>query len=187
MTRKTKETSASDEDSKGKLMDALKIFVRTRGSEYLKDRNISSVGIGYKKKDGKSTKDLAIQFTVNKKAQLEKLESLNTIALPKSFTIQGIEVPTDVIQRKYKVEYRVIAEVSTIDGKKRLNPIVPGISVANTRVSAGTIGCIVYDSVTGAKYILSNWHVLHGPRGAVGDEIVQPGPFDDNRLHLNLS
>jgi endonuclease G, mitochondrial len=53
------------------------------------------------------------------------------------------------------------------------------------RESAGTIGCIVYDRTNGTPYILSNWHVLHGPEGVIGDEIVQPGPHDDNRMHLN--
>ena len=66
-----------------------------------------------------------------------------------------------------------------------MDPIKPGISVANVKVTAGTIGCIVYDVEFGAPCILSNWHVLHGPEGAIGDEIVQPGPFDDNRTNLN--
>lgn len=49
-------------------MDALKDFVRSRGAEYLKDPNVSSVGIGYKTVGGKRTKQLAVQFTVQEKA-----------------------------------------------------------------------------------------------------------------------
>lgn len=60
------------------------------------------------------------------------------------------------------------------------------MSVANVGVTAGTFGCIVYDTADGTPYILSNWHVLHGNTGRIGDDIVQPGPRDDNRVNLNL-
>ena len=33
--------------------------------------------------------------------------------------------------------------------------------------------------------MLSNWHVLQGPGGAIGDEVLQPGPYDDNRVGRN--
>lgn len=33
--------------------------------------------------------------------------------------------------------------------------------------------------------MLSNWHVLHGPDGTLGDDLVQPGPHDDNRTDRN--
>jgi endonuclease G len=178
-------SSKTGKDESAKLTKQLRDFVRSRGSEYLKDPNITSVGIGYKKKNGKPTKEIAIQFTVEQKAEPEQLERLNTTLIPKSINIEGIEVPTDVIQRKFAVEYRLVAETQASDRKRRIDPIFPGVSVANVRESAGTIGCIVYDRTNGTPYILSNWHVLHGPEGVIGDEIVQPGPHDDNRMHLN--
>ena len=178
-------SSKTGKDESAKLTKQLRDFVRSRGSEYLKDPNITSVGIGYKKKNGKPTKEIAIQFTVEQKAEPEQLERLNTTLIPKSINIGGVEVPTDVIQRKFAVEYRLVAETQASDRKRRIDPIFPGVSVANVRESAGTIGCIVYDRTAGTPYILSNWHVLHGPKGVIGDEIVQPGPHDDNRMHLN--
>lgn len=178
-------SSKTGKDESAKLTKQLRDFVRSRGSEYLKDPNITSVGIGYKKKNGKPTKEIAIQFTVEQKAEPELLERLNTTLIPKSINIGGVEVPTDVIQRKFAVEYRLVAETQASDRKRRIDPIFPGVSVANVRESAGTIGCIVYDRTNGTPYILSNWHVLHGPEGVIGDEIVQPGPHDDNRMHLN--
>jgi endonuclease G, mitochondrial len=178
-------SSKTGKDESAKLTKQLRDFVRSRGSEYLKDPNITSVGIGYKKKTGKPTKEIAIQFTVEQKAEPEQLERLNTTLIPKSINIGGVEVPTDVIQRKFAVEYRLVAETQASDRKRRIDPIFPGVSVANVRESAGTIGCIVYDRTNGTPYILSNWHVLHGPEGVIGDEIVQPGPHDDNRMHLN--
>lgn len=184
--RRTKaKSSKTGKDESAKLTKQLRDFVRSRGSEYLKDPNITSVGIGYKKKNGKPTKEIAIQFTVEQKAEPEQLERLNTTLIPKSINIGGVEVPTDVIQRKFAVEYRLVAETQASDRKRRIDPIFPGVSVANVRESAGTIGCIVYDRTNGTPYILSNWHVLHGPEGVIGDEIVQPGPHDDNRMHLN--
>jgi endonuclease G len=166
-------------------MEELKQFVRTQGMDYLKDRNITSVGIGYKQKDGKPTRELAIQFTVGVKASPELLSALDTREIPESFNINGVEVPTDVIQRDFKPDAMVVAEPAPSSRKTRIDPIVPGVSVANKRETAGTIGCIVFDQQTGVPYILSNWHVLHGPDGHINDDIVQPGPHDDNRVNLN--
>jgi endonuclease G len=166
-------------------MNELKEFVRTRGASFLNDPNITSVGIGYKQQEGKSTNEVSIQFTVETKAQPEDMKALRTTIIPKSFRINGKDVPTDVIQRKFAVEFRIIKEVETNERKKRLDPMVPGISVSNVNGSAGTIGCMVYDIFSGSPYILSNWHVLHGAEGVIGDDVVQPGPYDDNRVFLN--
>jgi endonuclease G len=53
-------------------------------------------------------------------------------------------------------------------------------------VSAGTLGCLVREDATGEPRLLSNWHVFQGPDGTLGDRIVQPGAFDDNRVADNL-
>jgi endonuclease G len=82
--------------SKEVSMEALKAFVHKEASRFLKQENITSVGIGHKIKDGKTTKELSIQFTVGKKIAPEALQSLGATELPKSFTIEDVEVPTDV-------------------------------------------------------------------------------------------
>ena len=61
----------------------------------------------------------------------------------------------------------------------------PGVSIAHPAETAGSLGCLVADNVTGEPLLLSNWHVLHGEDGALGDTVVQPGPFDDNQVHQN--
>ncbi len=165
--------------------EKLKQFIRARGADFLLDKNISSVGIGYKHVDGKPTKELAIQFTVDKKVSLDVLESIDTTEIPKSIVVDGIEFPTDVIERSYSKAFTIVVAEAGSTRKTRIDPIVPGISVANKRISAGTVGCIVFDKEKGTPYILSNWHVLHGPEGKIGDDIVQPGPHDDNRVQLN--
>ena len=86
---------------------------------FLKDPNISSIGIGYKVEGGKRTGKIAIQFTVDQKAKPEVLDSLKTSLIPESFTIDGVEIPTDVIQRKYTAEYKIVAEIPTRSRKKQ--------------------------------------------------------------------
>jgi endonuclease G, mitochondrial len=180
-TRSTKATTSDDG-----LRAALRQFIRTRGEDYLRDPNVSSIGIGYKVTDGQRTPQLSIQFTVNEKASTpEALAELDTTPLPKTITVDGVGVPTDVLERSYAPAFRLVPEPVTVNRKVRIDPVVPGVSVANVHVSAGTIGAIVYDRANGTPYVLSNWHVLHGRDGAIGDDIVQPGPHDDNRVQLN--
>ncbi|MFG2499674.1 hypothetical protein ACGFSB_15855 [Streptomyces sp. NPDC048441] len=77
--------------------------------------------------------------------------------------------------------------------KRRMRPCPAGFSVGNVRVTAGTLGSVVYDFLPGASvdppgpglgvpakfYILSNNHVLaDSNRAQLGSAIVQPGVFD---------
>jgi len=168
------------------LLTALRQFIRTKGEGYLRDPNISSIGIGYKVTDGEQTPEISVQFTVNEKhAAPEALVALGTTSVPESITIGGFEVATDVIERRYELAFQVVAEPVAVERKVRIDPIVPGVSVGNVHVNAGTIGGIVYDRKDGTPYVLSNWHVLHGPDGTLGDDVVQPGPHDDNRIERN--
>lgn len=175
------EKQQSDE----RFMSALRDFVRTRGPGFLQDPNVTSVGVGYKTVGGKRTSQLAVQFSVDEKVLPERVEALGSEPIPPSFTIDGVVVPTDVVQRKFSAEYRVVSESASPDRKRRVDAVVPGVSVGNVKVSAGTLGCVVYDKDSGVPYVLSNWHVLHGPDGAIGDAVVQPGPHDDNRVDEN--
>ncbi len=167
------------------LLASLRQFVRTKGADYLRDGNVSSIGIGYKVENGKPTNEIAIQFTVKQKAEPEALGALGTALLPETITVDGVEVPTDVLERDYRTNFQVVPERTSGDRKTRLDPIAPGVSVGHVKVSAGTIGCIVYDQLDGTPYVLSNWHVLHGPDGVLGETVVQPGPHDDNRTERN--
>lgn len=184
-SKQPKEQNGGASKPSATLMEQLKQFVRAKGPEFLKDPNIGSIGIGYKITDGQPTGQISIQFTVRQKAAPEALESLATESIPEFITIDGVSVPTDVLEREYVPAFRVVPEAVASARKKRADPIQPGISVSNRKGTAGTLGCIVYDRTEGTPYVLSNWHVLHGPTGAVGDKIVQPGPFDNNSLDKN--
>ncbi|MEU2013912.1 hypothetical protein ABZ529_33980, partial [Nocardia sp. NPDC019302] len=112
-------------------------------------------------------------------------KALGTSTIPETVTVDGFEVPTDVLQRKFEPAFRLVTEAVAPQRKTRQDPIVPGISVGHPTTTAGTIGCVVYDRDDGTPYVLSNWHVLHTAAGALGDVVVQPGPRDDNRIDRN--
>ncbi|MDX3452713.1 DNA/RNA non-specific endonuclease [Streptomyces sp. ME02-8801-2C] len=168
-----------------RMIESLRHYIRAHGQDLLKDPNVSSVGIGQKVRNGTRGKQIVLQFTVSSKVAPEAMEALGTNRIPQTITVDGFEVPTDVVERSYTPHFRVVAEVRKPERKTRLNPVVPGASVGGVSVSAGTIGCIVFDKADGTPYVLSNWHVLQGPDGDLGEAVVQPGKFDDNRVSLN--
>jgi endonuclease G, mitochondrial len=165
--------------------EALQAAVRHVADEYLSDPNITSVGIGYKMVGGQRTNTLTLQFTVGQKIAPEALETAGTRPIPKTITANGITFETDVVEREFKPH--PVAQETRIksDRKIRHDPIGPGISIGHFQSTAGTFGCVVRDNETGEPRILSNWHVLQGEHGQLGDSIVQPGPFDDNRIDEN--
>lgn len=76
---------------------------------------------------------------------------------------------------------------------KRIRPAQGGYSVGHKNITAGTIATCVYDilpggtvsppahgvGIPGKYYILSNNHVLaNSNAGAIGDAVLQPGPYD---------
>ncbi|HEX2078829.1 MAG TPA: hypothetical protein VHG08_13995 [Longimicrobium sp.] len=172
-------------------------LVSTRARAYLKLPNVTSVGVGRRIKDGKSTDELCIQFTVGKKLAPELVAAAGLTMLPERIIAEdGTPVTVDVVERSYAPSYRIVepAPLALLEPEslapaqarlRRLDPIQPGISVAHVTETAGTIGGIVFDIANGTPYILSNWHVLHGPAGNVGDVVVQPGPFDDANTSAN--
>lgn len=160
--------------------EALRRFIRAKGADYLKDPNITSIGIGLKNGDG----PVSLQFTVGVKGD-SAIETLGSARIPDAIEVDGVMIPTDVIQRSYTPSFRIVHPEQMDARRERIDPLRPGVSVSHVNGTAGTIGLIVYDRATGAPCILSNWHVLHGNRGNVGDVIVQPGPFDDNNTARN--
>lgn len=167
-------------------MDQLRAFVRSRGDAFLDDPNINSIGIGEKVTKGKRGKELAIQFTVNQKLETaNQIEAAGSTPIPKQIDFEGVKIPTDVIERQFKACFELVALEQKSVRKQRVDPMRPGVSVSHPSGTAGTLGLIVYDQHSGAACILSNWHVLNTPSGQIGDAIVQPGPYDDNRVDQN--
>ena len=174
---------ASRESTKEARIEAMERFIRSSSAEFLARPNVNSLGIGYKVVGGKRTSDLAIQFAVLTKAA--QPEAIGLEPLPISIFFEGMVFPTDVVERKFSVDYALVEDLEKDTRKQRLATIVPGISVGHSRTTAGTLGAIVRDRTTGKPVMLSNWHVLQTPWGQLGDPVAQPGPFDDNRVNQN--
>jgi hypothetical protein len=60
---------------------------------------------------------------------------------------------------------------------QRIRPAPNGVSLGHPNITAGTLGCLVTNGST--IFILSNNHVMADENQAnIGDNILQPGPFD---------
>ena len=73
------------------LEEALRRHVRAKGADYLKDPNITSVGVGLKNGNG----PVCLQFTVGEKGDFA-IEALASRRIPETIDIEGHSVPTDV-------------------------------------------------------------------------------------------
>lgn len=107
--------------------EELKTFVRTEGLRYLAVKNINSVGIGWKISAKGPSGALCVQFTVDRKATAEHLESLGYRLIPPQFVIGGKVVPSDVIERRFCPSWLPVTEVALQkeDRKTRQNIVFP--------------------------------------------------------------
>ena len=134
-------------------------------SDFLQRRNVQACGLGYKVSNGKRSDQLSLVVSVTQKVPVSKLSPEDII--PKE--VGGLV--TDVVATG---EFHAF---DPLDPRARRRPAQPGISVGHYRITAGTIGLIVYRNST--PYILSNNHVLANSNNAQeGDPIYQPGPAD---------
>lgn len=160
----------------------LRHLVRSRAAEFLADPNVSSVGIGHKVVDGRVADEISLQFTVHEKLPADELEAFGTRPIPEEVDHADVSVRTDVLERAFLPAYHVVPEQAPDERRTVVDPVRPGVSVGGWSTSAGTAGVVVHDRQSGEQLLLSNWHVLHGPEAEVGDDVHQPGPYDDNRL-----
>lgn len=190
---KGRQRKAKSRSSRLPTMEQMKEFIRTDGVRYLDARNINSVGIGKKISTAEGpTGEVCIQFTVDRKTTAESVAALGSRMIPPVVVIGGKVVKTDVIERRFRSSWQLVkeAEIKKEDRKSRRDVIAPGVSIGHRDGTAGTVGAIVYDRATGVPLLLSNWHVLQmradDSAGEVGDEVAQPGPFDDNDVANNI-
>lgn len=103
----------------------------------------------------------------------------------------GRPIPTDVVTANYKLTSELPRRQAMLERpllrkdvnrRKRLDPLVGGISIGSPQSPAGTLGALVWDKEDGSICILSNWHVLAGDLNAeVGNPCFQPSLFDQGR------
>ena len=153
--------------------------------KWLRRPGVTAVDVGFKIDDEEMTDQVAVRVHVKRKlddAVLERDgEAFSTKAAPGSCG----DFPIDVIEAEYGPsdenddEDRRFEALEAIDRRSRVDPLVGGISVGNPRVTAGTLGAVVWDKTDCKVSILSNWHVLCGSSAcAAGEAIYQPGVFD---------
>lgn len=150
--------------------------------EWLRRPGVTGVDVGFKIRDDKLTKDVALRVHVARKLPIEALDKREVFTESGSPEKVG-GFPIDVIEASYAPARQLapaeLQDLEDIDRMERLDPLVGGISVGNPRITAGTLGAIVWDRTDGSVCLLSNWHVLAGsPDAAGGEPIYQPGSFD---------
>ncbi len=137
-----------------------------RVNELLGRANVVATGVGYKMVGGQRTETASIICSVEKKLPASSLSAKDLI--PRE--VDGI--PTDVI------ETGPIRALQAPTG--RFRPAPGGVSIGHKDITAGTLGCWVHRN--GQWMILSNNHVLANSNdAAIGDAILQPGPYDGGR------
>ena len=136
---------------------------------------INGFGITLKRVQGKRTDQPAIVFYVNQKLSLRSLPVQNRIPaqinIPWEYSEDGVlEVVTDVRALRFQALKNV----------RGVRPCPGGYSIGHVDITAGTLGCLVKDKLNPeVPVILSNNHVLaNSNEAAIGDAIVQPGPYD---------
>jgi endonuclease G len=165
---------------------------------------VTAVDLGYKIRDHKFTDELALRVHVEQKLPPEVFDTrpreliLKETEEPKHpeqryLDSNGTRVPMDVIEADYKLVQIGEAprrgavlekplENGEVNRRRRLDPLVGGVSIGSPQTPAGTLGALVWDREDGSICILSNWHVLAGDlRAEVGNPCFQPGLFDQGR------
>ena len=118
--------------------------------------------------DGKPAILVMLKTDAKKDAALSKIAPIPT-------EIEGVAVVT-----------LVTGEIKAIKGPPggggfdptdKHRPAPNGVSLGHPDITAGTLGCLVESGNN--TYILSNNHVMANENNAsIGDDILQPGPFD---------
>lgn len=143
----------------------IKKLINEQREEILSKENVVGMAVGPKVTDGQEVAGgYSLVVFVEKKKPLEDLDDKDVVPV----TVNGHR--TDVVETGF------FKKLSTTD---RQRPLVPGISAGHKNISAGTLGCVVYDKESGDPYFLSNNHVFADSNsGREGDRIIQPGAHD---------
>ncbi|MGE5396603.1 MAG: hypothetical protein ACM3MK_03580 [Chitinophagales bacterium] len=150
--------------------------------------HVVGVGYGLKERAGQLTGEEAIVVMVSQKVPESQLA--HTHVVPKQL---GGKV-SDVIEvgqiKAREAQTSLVSDTRGADKsrKSRWRPAPGGVSIGHYKITAGTLGTVVYDKHTGKRLILSNNHVLanstngHDHRAKIGDPILQPGPLDGGTI-----
>ncbi len=135
----------------------------------LRRKHVVGVGVGYKNRRGQFSDELSLVVLVR--------EKIPPAALPEEDLIppEVGGVRTDVVK---------VGDLRAMNAHtQRYRPTPAGVSLGHYQVTAGTLGCLVYERTSGERLILSNNHVLANTNQALaGDPILQPAPADGGQV-----
>jgi endonuclease G len=152
---------------------------------YIYDPNVRFIDFGWPERGGTLVEDqLCVRVHVIKKIPpgpaLEVATQKGITGGPIPDTIAGF--PVDIPQGAYRLQQWFGGgwQRPATPRARRSDPMQGGISISNAYQNIyGTLGGLVIDRETGARMILSNWHVLAGAWHArPGWPIYQPGRGD---------
>ncbi|MCC6566942.1 MAG: hypothetical protein IT298_14375 [Chloroflexi bacterium] len=137
-------------------------------SQILSKPNVVGVAVGLTETEGVWTDTIALVALVERKLPLTALSA--EARIPRQID----SIPTDVY------EVGQLKALQLLPPTSRFRPTIPpGVSIGHFAITAGTLGAVVKDRITGEKLLLSNNHVFANSNDAqVGDSILQPGPAD---------
>lgn len=157
--------------------------------QWLRRPGVTAVDVGFKIRGDAMTDEVAIRVHVARKIPVAELASSEVFNETGKTPAKLRGFPVDVIEAEYGPSAAATAPmalddvdeeaIAAIERTTAFDPLIGGISCGNARVTAGTIGAIVFDRATCRPMILSNWHVLAGASvAAIGEGILQPGRVD---------
>lgn len=162
-----------------KQVDAAIAELNKVRSSWMRRPGTTAVDVGYKIQEGKITDQVALRVHVQRKLDDKVAEREGILYTSTSKPKKQGGFAIDVIEAEYSPAEVQPVEIEAIDRRARTDPLVGGISVGNPRITAGTLGAIVWDREDCSVCMLSNWHVLCGsPSCAAGEAIYQPGRSD---------
>lgn len=148
----------------------------------LEKPNVVGVGVGFK---NNVPGQKAIVVMVEKKKPLAALSEADLI--PRAFGA----VKTDVIETgEIKAGFAHKASIPyDLKRTDRWRPAPGGVSIGHYKVTAGTLGTVVYSTYSdGTRYLLSNNHVFANSNDAeLGDVILQPGAHDGGIIEDHIA
>ncbi len=157
----------------------------------IRPTNVVGLGLGIKWTGGQPTGEPAILVLVTHKAEAGSLKRKELIPP----TIQGLKTDVVAVGAPFAGAATSGAPDQTL--ARRVRPVKGGYSIGHRNITAGTAATGVYDILPGGKispaspgvgmpskyYLLSNNHILaNGNAAAIGDAILQPGPYDGGTL-----
>ncbi|MCI0699413.1 S1 family peptidase [candidate division KSB1 bacterium] len=127
-------------------------------------------------KDGKVAILVMTKSDMSTKADV-KIESLRKGVAPVAIPAAIEDLPVVVLVTGEIKALKGGPPGGSFDPTARHRPAPNGVSLGHPAITAGTLGCLVTNG--SIIYILSNNHVMANSNNAnIGDNILQPGPFD---------